>query len=182
MRSAFAEGIAWGDAKQQLFAAIDAEIAPLRERYNALMADPARIEAILQAGAVKARAIATPLLRELRQAVGLRNLGSVSPTQMDAAVEKAALPVFKQYREKDGCFHFKLVAADGRELLVSIGHASPHEAGQIVARLKQEGGASLHHIAGAGLHLGEILVGRLAADAALEQVIEALAAFAEEGV
>ena len=101
---------------------------------------------------------------------------------MDAAVEKAALPVFKQYREKDGCFHFKLVAADGRELLVSIGHASPHEAGQIVARLKQEGGASLHHIAGAGLHLGEILVGRLAADAALEQVINALAAFAEEGV
>ena len=182
MRSAFAEGIAWGDAKQQLFAVIDAEIAPMRERYNALMADPARIESILQAGADKARAIATPLLRELRQAVGLRNLGSVSPTQMDAAVEKAALPVFKQYREKDGCFHFKLVAADGRELLVSIGHASPHEAGQIVARLKQEGGASLHHIAGAGLHLGEILVGRLAADAALEQVIEALEAFAEEGV
>jgi tryptophanyl-tRNA synthetase len=182
MRKAFAEGIAWGDAKQQLFAVIDAEIAPMRERYKALMADPARIEAILQAGAVKARAIATPLLRELRHAVGLRNLGSVSPTQMDAAVEKAALPVFKQYREKDGCFHFKLVAADGRELLVSIGHASPHEAGQIVARLKQEGGAALHHIAGAGLHLGEILVGRLAADATLEQVINALAAFAEEGV
>jgi tryptophanyl-tRNA synthetase len=90
--------------------------------------------------------------------------------------------VFKQYREKDGYFHFKLVAADGHELLVSIGHASPHEAGQMVARLKQEGGTALRHVAGAGLYLGEMQVGRLAADAALEQVIEALAAFAEEGV
>ncbi|MEY3516116.1 MAG: hypothetical protein RIS67_333, partial [Pseudomonadota bacterium] len=102
MRKAFAEGIAWGDAKQQLFAVIDAEIAPMRERYNALMADPARIEAILQAGAVKARAIATPLLQELRHAVGLRNLGSVLPAQSNASNEKPALPVFKQYREKDG--------------------------------------------------------------------------------
>jgi tryptophanyl-tRNA synthetase len=182
MRKAFAEGIAWGDAKQQLFAVIDAEIAPMRERYNALMANPARIEAILQAGAAKARAIATPLLQDLRHAVGLRDLGSALPAQSNASNQKPALPVFKQYREKDGYFHFKLVAADGHELLVSIGHASPHEAGQMVARLKQEGGAALRHVAGAGLYLGEMQVGRLAADAALEQVIEALAAFAEEGV
>ena len=144
MRKAFAEGIAWGDAKQQLFAVIDAEIAPMRERYNALMADPARIEAILQAGAVKARAIATPLLRELRHAVGLRNLGSVLPAQSNASNEKPALPVFKQYREKDGKFYFKLSHANGDVLLQSKGFENPREAGAFLAKIKAEGKAAWH--------------------------------------
>jgi tryptophanyl-tRNA synthetase len=144
MRKAFAEGIAWGDAKQQLFAVIDAEIAPMRERYNALMADPARIEAILQAGAVKARAIATPLLQELRHAVGLRNLGSVLPAQSNASNEKPALPVFKQYREKDGKFYFKLSHANGDVLLQSKGFENPREAGAFLAKIKAEGKAAWH--------------------------------------
>jgi len=144
MRKAFAEGIAWGDAKQQLFAVIDAEIAPMRERYNALMADPARIEAILQAGAVKARAIATPLLRELRHAVGLRNLDSVLPAQSNASNEKPALPVFKQYREKDGKFYFKLSHANGDVLLQSRGFDNPREAGAFLAKIKAEGKAAWH--------------------------------------
>ena len=146
MRQAFAEGIAWGDAKQQLFTVIDAEIAPMRERYNALMADPARIEAILQAGAVKARAIATPLLRELRHAVGLRNLDSVLTAQSDAPVEKAALPVFKQYREKDGKFYFKLSHANGDTLLQSRGFDNPREAGAFLAKIKAEGKAAWHSL------------------------------------
>ena len=146
MRKAFAEGIGWGDAKQQLFAVIDAEIAPMRERYNALMADPARIEAILQAGAVKARAIATPLLRELRHAVGLRNLGSVLPAQSNASHEKPALPVFKQYREKDGKFYFKLSHANGDTLLQSHGFDNPREAGAFLAKIKAEGKAAWHSL------------------------------------
>lgn len=142
MRTAFAEGIAWGDAKQQLFAVIDAEITPMRERYNALMADPARIEAILQAGAAKSRAIATPLLRELRHAVGLRNLGSVLPAQSNASNEKPAVPVFKQYREKDGKFYFKLSHANGDVLLQSKGFENPREASAFLAKIKAEGKAA----------------------------------------
>ena len=68
--------------------------------------------------------------------MGLRDLRSAPSSQAKAAKPKAALPVFKQYREKDGRFHFKLVAADGRELLVSEGFASPKEAGELIARLK----------------------------------------------
>ena len=49
-------GLGWGDAKQRLFAQIDAEIGPMRERYEQLMANPERIELILQEGAAKARA------------------------------------------------------------------------------------------------------------------------------
>ncbi|HAI93899.1 MAG TPA: tryptophan--tRNA ligase, partial [Xanthomonadaceae bacterium] len=64
---AFADGIGWGEAKQALFERIDAEISPMRERYEALIAEPARIEAILRAGGAKLRErYAIPLLARLR--------------------------------------------------------------------------------------------------------------------
>lgn len=72
MRQAFVEGIAWGEAKKQLFALIDAELAPARERYEALMANPAEVEDILRSGADRVRPKATELLARVRDAVGLR--------------------------------------------------------------------------------------------------------------
>jgi tryptophanyl-tRNA synthetase len=135
LRQLYAAGIAWSDAKQMLFERIDTEIAPMRARYEHLVNHPAELEAILQAGAAKARARATPLLRELRQAVGLRNLATVgSSARKDKA--KAALPSFKQYRESDGLFYFKFVDAHGKLLVQSGGFASPKEAGQCIAALK----------------------------------------------
>src|SRR5690606_30691788 len=41
MREAFAAGIAWSEAKEQLFERIDGEVAPLRARYEARVAAPA---------------------------------------------------------------------------------------------------------------------------------------------
>src|SRR5688572_1763779 len=76
LRRAYADGIAWGDAKQLLFERIDREIAPLRERYETLMANPAQIETTLLAGAEKARVLSRPLMSRLRQAVGLRSLAT----------------------------------------------------------------------------------------------------------
>ena len=75
MRERYAEGIGWGDAKQILFERINAELAPCRERYLELTANPARIEEVLLAGAEKARSIAVPFLAEVRDAVGIRKLG-----------------------------------------------------------------------------------------------------------
>ena len=136
---AYADGIGWGDAKQLLFERIDAEVAPLRERYEALMAKPGEIEAILRDGAARLRVQhATPMLRQLREAVGLRDL-STSPVVAAGAPsrrEAAALPVFKQYRDADGKFYFKLVQGE-RVLLQSVGFASPRDAGQRVAAIKQ---------------------------------------------
>jgi len=74
MRQAFADGIAWGEVKQQLFELVNGELAAPRERYEALINDPARIERELDHGAERARAIATPFIRELRDAVGIRPL------------------------------------------------------------------------------------------------------------
>ena len=72
MRAAFAAGISWREVKLALFERIDAELSPMRDRYEELMADPTGIEQRLQEGAVKARGLAAPFLGELRQAVGLR--------------------------------------------------------------------------------------------------------------
>ncbi len=74
MRDAFADGIAWGEVKQQLFELINAELAEPRQRYEALMANPSAIETELQAGAEKARAYAQPFIQRLRDAVGIRSL------------------------------------------------------------------------------------------------------------
>lgn len=75
MREAFAGGIGWGDAKKQLFELINNEIGEARERYNVLLEDSAHIEAVLQAGAEKARTYSIPLMAELRSAMGIRPLG-----------------------------------------------------------------------------------------------------------
>lgn len=145
---AYADGIAWGDAKQKLFERIDAEIAPMRATYEELMAHPERVEELLQAGAIKARAVATPFAARLRHAVGLRPLQAVVETK--AKADKAALPSFKQYREKDGQFYFKLADAKGHLLLQSLGYASPKECGAAIAQLKAQGwsaNAALHAMA-----------------------------------
>lgn len=76
MATKFREGIAWGAAKQELFEYIDAHIAPAREEYDRLIADPAHIESVLKAGADKARAVASPLMDRIRSAIGLRSLGA----------------------------------------------------------------------------------------------------------
>ena len=137
---AYADGIGWGDAKQKLFERIDAEVAPMREKYEALMAKPGEIEAILRDGAARLRVQhATPMLQRLREAVGLRDLSKVSDEDARAAARKAAAvaaPVFKQYRDADGKFYFKLVQGE-RILLQSTGFASPRDAGQRVAAIKQ---------------------------------------------
>ena len=167
---AFADGIGWGDAKAQLLEVVDGHLSPMRERYNALMAEPEKIEALLRRrGAQLREQYAIPLLRELRNAVGLRDLSSVGDKPKEKTVAKAALPSFKQYREADGQFYFKLLDAEGSLLVQSAGYPAPRDAGQRIAALKQVAEA-------AGL-AGDDL--QLAVDAAV--VLEALAALREAG-
>lgn len=142
---AFADGIAWADAKQMLFERIEQEIAPMRAHYNELMAAPQAVEKILQQGAEKARAEAVPYMRQLREAVGLRSLttgvAATAPAQTQHTAEKPA--TFKQYREADGQFYFKLTAADGSVLLQSKAYANPRDAAATIQALKKQGVAAL---------------------------------------
>jgi tryptophanyl-tRNA synthetase len=141
LRQAYTSGISWADAKNMVFERLDRELAPMRERYETLMRDPGAIEDILVAGAVKARKLSAPFMAQLRHAVGLRNLRASTEARAGKTA-KAAMPSFKQYRESDGRFHFKLVDAQGRLLLQSQGFASPKDAGAAIGRLQKEGDAA----------------------------------------
>jgi tryptophanyl-tRNA synthetase len=136
MRRAFAEGIAWGEAKQKLFERVDVELAPLRTRYDALIARPADIEAQLHEGAAKARERSRVFIERLRHAVGVRKLTDrPAASAAKATTESAALPQIKSYREADGKFYFKLADGDGVIVLQSRAFDSPKDAGKVAAAL-----------------------------------------------
>ncbi len=77
MRTQFAAGIGWGDAKQLLFDKINDEIAPFRARYEELMNNPKELEEILQMGADKARRHSRKQLDKARRAIGIRPLAKL---------------------------------------------------------------------------------------------------------
>ncbi|MBT4165265.1 MAG: tryptophan--tRNA ligase [Porticoccaceae bacterium] len=74
MRAAFADGIAWGEAKKQLFELINGQLKEPREKYLELIENPSRVESVLQQGAEKARQHSQNLMSVLRNSVGIRPL------------------------------------------------------------------------------------------------------------
>lgn len=142
-RAGLEGGMGWGDAKRELVERIESAVGPMRERYQALMARPEEVEEALQHGARKARALAAPLMDSVRAAVGLR---AVRTAQAAAPAKKAGkgakLARFVSFRESDGSFRFRFLAADGTELLVSDGFADPKAAGAAIRQI-QEGGAGV---------------------------------------
>ena len=66
-----AGGMGWGEAKEELFHVVNRTLAPLRERFNAVMDDIPALDKILHAGAEKARPIAHDTLKRLRKAIGI---------------------------------------------------------------------------------------------------------------
>jgi tryptophanyl-tRNA synthetase len=65
------EGRGYGDFKGEVAEAVAAYLAPVRERHAELRPDEAAIEAILAAGAEKARVIAAATLADVRGAMGV---------------------------------------------------------------------------------------------------------------
>lgn len=88
----------------------------MRERYEAYMQEPEKVEAILREGVERIRPMARALVDRCRNAVGLR---AFKPLQAKKAAVKAkkSKASLKQYREKDGLFYFKLVNGQGKTLL-----------------------------------------------------------------
>jgi tryptophanyl-tRNA synthetase len=66
-----AGGMGWGEAKEELFSVVNRELAPMRERYDAIMADIPALDAILEQGAEKARPIAAATVNRFRKAAGI---------------------------------------------------------------------------------------------------------------
>ena len=167
-RQELRDGLGWGEAKKRLADKIDAEIGPMRRHYEELTAHPEQIEAILQQGAARARVYASELIARLRQAVGLRSFQKIEATDAPKPQKKKAVAtLFKQYRDNDGRFYFKLTH-EGSELLISDGFESGRDAGQWIGRLKKD--PTL--LADAPVHLAEGLTADI--------VITHLKALAEE--
>jgi tryptophanyl-tRNA synthetase len=64
-------GMGWGHAKQELFEVMNAALAPMREKYYALMEDPSVITSILAEGSAKARDLASAKIKALRDVIGM---------------------------------------------------------------------------------------------------------------
>lgn len=136
MHADLSAGLAWGEAKQRLFELLDGQLAEPRERYLELLARPQDLEDILQAGAVKARAIATPFLAELREAVGLRSFSQVAvggTAKKSKKAKKSSRVV--SFRDESG-FRFRVLNAAGEDVLLSVGFADGRSAGLILKALQ----------------------------------------------
>lgn len=75
MRVRYADGIAWGEMKQELFEYLNNHLSSARDEYRRLMDAPDHVEGILLQGAERARTISVPILADVRAAVGIRSLG-----------------------------------------------------------------------------------------------------------
>ncbi|MCD8517501.1 MAG: tryptophan--tRNA ligase [Burkholderiaceae bacterium] len=131
---ALQEGLGWGQAKEQLIEVIEAQVAPMREHYETLMARPDDIEDILRSGAKKARAIATPFMEQLRAAVGLGAGQSVVSGKGHKSKRKASK--FVQFKDESGRFRFRLLDAQGQTMFVSLPQADPKTAGALIGKIK----------------------------------------------
>ena len=73
-KQAYADGIGWGDAKKELFAVMNQEITPVRERYFDLSQHPDLLNDLFADGARKVRPQAQELIKKLRDLVGISKI------------------------------------------------------------------------------------------------------------
>ncbi|HNX03197.1 MAG TPA: tryptophan--tRNA ligase [Candidatus Cloacimonas sp.] len=72
MRSRYLKGgLGWGQAKQELFEVVNAELTPIRERYNYWINNQDVIWNALKAGSEKARILASDKIKQLRKIIGI---------------------------------------------------------------------------------------------------------------
>ncbi len=74
MKERYAQGIAWGTMKQELFEYINETLKEPRSIYNELISSPSDIENILKKGKDKAREYSVPFLSKIRNAIGIQSL------------------------------------------------------------------------------------------------------------
>lgn len=133
------QGLAWGEAKQQLFSLLNQQLAEPRERYHELMSKPQALEDIMQMGAAKARKISVPFLAEIREVVGLRSFNQSLQVAVSGAKKKAKAAKVVSFKDEQG-FRFRLVDAEGQTLLLSKGFNDGKTAG-LVSKEIQSGAA-----------------------------------------
>ena len=70
----YENGISWGEAKEILFDVINAELKPIRSRYEDLIKDKNYINDVLSDGSKKARLLAQEKISEIREVIGIKRI------------------------------------------------------------------------------------------------------------
>ena len=68
----YEEGIAWGEAKKVLFEELSLFLKPFKDEYSKIIKDKSYVEKTLIEGSEKALSISEPIIREVRQAIGIK--------------------------------------------------------------------------------------------------------------
>ncbi|MBN2977984.1 tryptophan--tRNA ligase [Pseudomonas lactucae] len=134
-RAELLQGLGWGEAKNRLFQLLDGQLGEARERYHQLMSRPSDMEDLLLVGAKKARAVAAPFLAELREAVGLRSFVNQAAAPVASKKKAAKSSRVLSFREGNS-FRFRVLAADGSQLLLSSEFADGKKAGAVIKELQ----------------------------------------------
>ncbi len=71
----FADARGYGDLKMRVAEVVIETLAPIRERYEALLDDPAELDRLLDQGAESARAVAEPMVAKMKDRVGFLRPG-----------------------------------------------------------------------------------------------------------
>ena len=66
------EGIGWGDAKKILFENLNNFLSPYKQEYERIIQDRSFVESVLLEGSEKAKEVSTPLIEDVRRAVGIK--------------------------------------------------------------------------------------------------------------
>lgn len=65
------EGKGYGDLKKSVAGVVLDALAPIRQRFEAIMAEPGAVDELMARGAERARAIAVPTLHRVKEAMGV---------------------------------------------------------------------------------------------------------------
>lgn len=65
-------GLAWGEAKKELFEVANAYLKPMREKFDYYQAHKDEVDKILLAGAERARTLAKDMIKKVRKAIGVK--------------------------------------------------------------------------------------------------------------
>jgi len=72
LQKLYDEGIAWGKAKEILFEELNSFLKPFNSEYSKIIEDKSYVEKTLIEGSEKALSISGPIIKEVRQAIGIK--------------------------------------------------------------------------------------------------------------
>jgi len=70
MKIKYEQGISWAEVKKEVFEKLDSCLKGPREKYATLLADKRQIDMLIEQGGQKAREIAAPLIKKIRERIG----------------------------------------------------------------------------------------------------------------